>query len=201
MVPEEQPRGAEQRRPEAPDLLPSGTGKERDHAARGVETEGATNRRSRHRGRGRQAQAVGQRIPDVHGAHAMPRIERGLERQDDQHPRHVAGNLLYAVRPPRPDRGADEVRDRHAPRAQLPRQPQVEVGAVDEQRSRRTALLRGAAQRAQRAEDTRKRGQHLGDAHHRQVLRAHQRLAALRAQERPAGAEGTQPGPQRSQLA
>ncbi len=147
------------------------------------------------------SQLVGERVPHVRRLDSVRLVEVRFERQDHQHPRHVAHDLPHPVRAPSPDAGADEVRDRNLQRAKLPRQPQVEVGAVDQQRRRGPAVAGGVAERIHRIQDARQRRQHLGHAHHRELLGVDQRFESLRAHPRAARAERAHAGTQCLQLA
>ncbi len=186
----EHPRRPQHRRPDPRHFLHPRPGEERKGSRQGA-------RREIHAA----AQPVGQRIAHVGGRHAVRLVEPPFEGEDHQHARDVPRDLPDAVRAPGPDAGPDEISDRDLQLAEPPCQAEVEVGAVDQERGARPPFAGGVAGRIHRLQDAGQRRDHLGHAHHRDLLRADQRLESLGAHPRPAGAEGAQVRPQRLQLA
>ena len=68
-------------------------------------------------------QLVDQRMPDVRHRHCVLPIEVFLERQDDDHPVDVLGDLLHPPPPPRPYLRRDVVDHAQPQLAAAPRQP------------------------------------------------------------------------------
>ena len=131
----------------------------------------------------------------------MRLVETRLERQDDQHARDVARDLPDPSGSPCPDARADEVCDGNAVHPQASRQAQIEVRAVDQQRGARTPLASGVVEHVHRVQDPGQRGDHLRDAHHRDVFGVDQRLQPFLAHPRSAGPKNTQLRLERAQLA
>src|SRR5262245_58312498 len=81
-------------------------------------------------------------MADELGRYAVPLVELLLERQDDEHPNDDALDLVHPAFTPGPHLRADVIHYRNADGFEAPRQPQVEVGQVEQDGELRPALLR-----------------------------------------------------------
>ncbi len=97
-------------------------------------------------GRSGRGNLLHHRVAHVARADAVSPVELLLEREDAQHPVHVAGDLPDAALPPGPDGGAHVEHHRDAEPAELAREPQVEVRHVHQESGRGPSLARGAHQ-------------------------------------------------------
>ena len=114
-------------------------------------------------------------------------VERRLEREDDRQPVHAPRDRAYPAAPPGPDLRADVVEHRHAGPLGGAREPQVELGEVDQDAEvgRVLAQLRGRAC-GRRASSGAQPARRLDDADGRDLAGIDQRLhARLRAAAAP----------------
>ena len=103
---------------------------------------------------------------------ALLAIERLLEGKDHQHLVDVLPHQFDAVLLPGPQLRADEVDHRNAQPVQLPGQPEVNLGKINEHGHAGPPIANGLLQPRILAPDTRQMANHFGQPHDRHVFRA-----------------------------
>ncbi len=167
-------RGFEQNRQDARDLATAASGQQRDPLAVRLNIVFAGKLGARNARCGQ----VGQRMSHKLRIDAALAIELLFEREDHQHLAHVFANPLDAPLLPGPQLRADVINDRHIQFVQFARQPQVEVGEVDEDSSVGTAIAGFADHFAKAAIDAGNVLDHLDDADFGDLASVGQQLAS-----------------------
>ena len=179
------------------DLLGPAAGQQRHDGPLRVEAE------ARH-----ESPLVRRRVHEVHEGMSNERhrdarlaIQRLFEREDDQHVIHGLADRVQPSAPPGPDLRRDVVDDAHSSAAEVAREPEVEVGIVDEHGhvgelpvDLGQYAVEHPPQRPQMRDD-------LQQADDGQVLDVRQQLCALGGQPVAPEAEDLDPGLTQAELA
>jgi len=135
-----------------------------------------------------QRHHVGERVADIAARDRGAGVQLGLEGIDGEDVRDRLHDLLQALAPPGPDRGADELDGGDARALEALFQPEIEVGPIDANEGVGLVLAQTPQQLPADARDPAIVAQHFGVAANGEFFRRPEHLEAFALHLRPADA-------------